>query len=312
MQGLSKLHQYDSLLFNDGNATPKTSPQEMISDAQTMYNELSPETGKFFKQMMDLEMMDLLNRENKSPGGYCVYLEQAKSPFIFSNFNGTAHDVDVLTHEAGHAFQCYCSSHFDLKEYIFPTMESAEIHSMSMEFFAWNWVDKFFKEDTSKYKLGHLLKSLFFLPYGTSVDEFQQTIYEKPTLSPEERRTTWLAIEAKYSPWLAIDDELFLENGGRWQVQSHIYQMPFYYIDYTLAQLCAFQFHKRMNENFKEAWNDYLNLCKEGGSKNFLGLLKVARLQSPFDEQGFKETIDYVFSTIESLLQKYNTQSCAQ
>lgn len=311
-QGLDVMYHYDTLLFSDGNATPKTSPEQMIADAQVMYNELSPETGKFFKQMIDLEVMDLLNRENKSPGGYCTYIDEIKSPFIFSNFNGTSHDVDVLTHEAGHAFQCYCSTHFEVADYFFPTSESAEIHSMSMEFFAWNWVDKFFKEDTDKYKLGHLLKSLFFLPYGVTVDEFQQNVYENPNLSPEGRRNMWNEVSKKYSPWVKVDNEPFLENGGRWQPQAHIYQSPFYYIDYTLAQLCAFQFYKKMNENFDQAWQDYHRLCQKGGSLNFLELLDVANLSSPFDEKGFSETIDFIFAEIERLFNLYFEKKQAQ
>lgn len=303
--GLSSMYHYDTLIFEDGNATPKTSPEQMIADAQIMYNELSKETGEFFNTMQEKGMLDLLNRDNKSPGGYCTYLDPIKSPFIFSNFNGTSHDVDVLTHEAGHAFQCYCSTHFPLAEYYFPTSESAEIHSMSMEFFAWDWVDRFFKEDTAKYKLGHLMKSFLFLPYGVTVDEFQHKIYENPEMSPEERRQTYLEVQAKYMPWVQYDQEPYLENGGRWQNQSHIYQMPFYYIDYTLAQISAFQFFEKMNIDFEAAWNDYYQLCCAGGSKHFLDLLKIGNLDSPFNEEKFKRTIDFIFSKIESMYEEY-------
>lgn len=306
---LETLYQYDGILFADGNATPKTSPEQMIADAQIMYNELSKETGEFFNEMQEKGMLDLLNRENKSPGGYCTYVDAVKSPFIFSNFNGTSHDVDVLTHEAGHAFQCYCSMHFPLSEYYFPTSESAEIHSMSMEFFAWKWVDKFFIQDTEKYKLGHLLKSFLFLPYGVTVDEFQHSVYDNPAISPEERRQKWVEIQSKYMPWVKVDNEPFLETGSRWQMQSHLFFSPFYYIDYTLAQLCAFQFYKKMNENFANAWQDYYQLCCAGGSKNFLELLPIGNLDSPFDEKGFKETADFVFAEIERLFEAYNSKS---
>ena len=309
--GLDKAYQYDAITFKDGNATPKTSPEQMIKDAQVMYNEMSKETGEFFNSMQEKGMLDLLNRENKSPGGYCTYVEAIKSPFIYSNFNGTSHDVDVLTHEAGHAFQCYCSMHFPLGEYYFPTSESAEIHSMSMEFFAWKWVDKFFQKDTDKYKLGHIMGSFLFLPYGVSVDEFQHRVYETPNISPEERRKIWLEIQNKYMPWIEVDDELFLENGGRWQIQTHIFAMPFYYIDYTLAQVCAFQFYKKMNENFESAWKDYYTLCCAGGSKNFLDLLKVAKLESPFEEDGFKKTADFVFGEIDRIYNQYYSQNMA-
>lgn len=309
--GLDKVYQYDGITFKDGNATPKTSPEQMIVDAQVMYNEMSKETGEFFKSMQDKGMLDLLNRENKSPGGYCTYVDAVKSPFIYSNFNGTSHDVDVLTHEAGHAFQCYSSMHFLLGEYYFPTSESAEIHSMSMEFFAWKWVDKFFQKDTDKYKLGHIMGSFLFLPYGASVDEFQHRVYDKPTMTPEERRMVWLEIQNKYMPWIEVDDEPFLENGGRWQTQTHIYAMPFYYIDYTLAQICAFQFYKKMNANFDAAWKDYYTLCSAGGSKNFLELLKIANLDSPFEEEGFKNTAEYIFGEVDRMYSQYYSQKLA-
>jgi len=301
------LYQYDTLLFSDGNATPKESPEQMIQDAQIMYKEMSKETGEFFDQMIELETMDLLNRENKSPGGYCTYIPQINFPYIFSNFNGTSHDVDVLTHEAGHAFQCYCSRNFLIDEYLFPTSEAAEIHSMSMEFFAGQWVHKFFKEDTDKYLLGHLLKSLFFLPYGVTVDEFQQKVYEQPSMTPADRRNLWNQVSRKYSPWIAIDQEPFLEEGSRWQIQSHIYQSPFYYIDYTLAQLCAFQFYKKMHDNFELAWEDYYRLCCQGGSKNFLELVSIAYLDSPFEESSFKETIDFVCEELDKLFDQYES-----
>jgi len=299
------------LLFPDGNPTPKTSPEQMIADAQIMYNELSKETGEFFNMMQEKGMLDLLNRENKSPGGYCTYVDAVKSPFIFSNFNGTSHDVDVLTHEAGHAFQCYCSMHFELGEYYFPTSESAEIHSMSMEFFAWKWVDKFFLQDTEKYKLGHLMKSFLFLPYGVSIDEFQYRVYENPNLTPQERRAIWLEIQGKYMPWVEYDNEPFLENGGRWQNQGHLFFSPFYYIDYTLAQLCAFQFYKKMNGNFENAWQDYYELCCAGGSKNFLELLPIAKVSSPFEESGFKATVEFVYGEIENIFTTYNQKAQA-
>lgn len=306
--GIEKMYQYDGLLFRDGNARPKTSPEQMIADAQVMYNEMSKETGVFFNSMQDKGMLDLLNRDNKSPGGYCTYVEGVKSPFIFSNFNGTSGDVDVLTHEAGHAFQCYCSMNFPLAEYYFPTSESAEIHSMSMEFFAWRWVDKFFKEDTNKYKLGHIMSAFLFLPYGATVDEFQHEVYQNPTWTPEQRRNAWLAIQSKYMPWVQYDHAPFLENGGRWQTQSHIFQMPFYYIDYTLAQLCAFQFFQKMEQDFDAAWKDYYTLCQAGGSQNFLELLKTGNLQSPFDEKSFERTVNYIFDRINQMYTDYNLE----
>jgi len=283
--GVDELRYYDEAFnFSSGNATPKGSPEWIIDNGQKMYNELSKETGEFFRYMRENGLMDLVAKKGKAGGGYCTYIENYKAPFIFSNFNGTSGDIDVLTHEAGHAFQVYSSRSFEIPEYNWPTMEACEIHSMSMEFFTWPWMENFFKEDTEKYKFAHLSAALLFLPYGVSVDEFQHWVYENPEATPQERKQAWREIEKKYQPHKNYDGNEYLENGGFWQRQGHIYNSPFYYIDYTLAQICAFQFWKRSRENHEEAWKDYVHLCRLGGSKSFTQLVKEANLISPFED----------------------------
>ena len=309
--GLEHMFQYDNLYFADGNPKPKGTPEEIIENGRIMYNAMSDETSEFFNFMLDNELMDLVNKKNKSGGGYCSMIPNIGAPFIFSNFNGTAHDVDVLTHEAGHAFQCYSSRHFQMTEYYWPTYEACEIHSMSMEFFAWPWIESFFKEDTNKYKYYHLVKSLLFLPYGAAVDEFQQLVYENPDMTPVERKTLWRKLENKYLPDKEIDSDDYLERGGFWQRQAHIYQSPFYYIDYTLAQVCAFQFWIKMQEDYKKAWNEYNELCKAGGSKSFLDLVKLANLKSPLEEATFVAVVGKIEKEIELLYANY-TQNKAK
>ncbi|AZU61332.1 M3 family oligoendopeptidase [Neobacillus mesonae] len=289
--GLDQLKYYDeSFNYLTGNAVPKGSPEWIIENGQQMYEELSKETGEFFKFMQENNLMDLVAKKGKASGGYCTYIENYKAPFIFSNFNGTSGDIDVLTHEAGHAFQVYSSRHFEIPEYYWPTYEACEIHSMSMEFFTWPWMELFFKEDTDKYKFSHLSDALLFLPYGVSVDEFQHWVYENPGASPKERKQAWLEIEQKYLPHKDYDGFEYLENGGFWQRQGHIYNSPFYYIDYTLAQICAFQFWKRSRENQEEAWSDYVKLCGLGGGMSFTKLAEAANLISPF-ENGCVESV---------------------
>lgn len=274
----------EKLQFTTGNATPKGDAEWIIENGKKMYEDLSPETNEFFDFMIEKNLMDLLAQKGKAGGGYCTYIQDYKSPYIFANFNGTSGDIDVLTHEAGHAFQVYMSRHYNLSEYHFPTFEACEIHSMSMEFFTWPWMETFFKEDTEKYKFSHLSGALLFLPYGVTVDEFQHFIYENPDATPKERKQAWREIEQKYLPHRNYEDNEFLEEGGFWQRQGHIFNSPFYYIDYTLAQICALQFWKKMNENKEEAWADYLHLCKQGGSKPFLELVQEANLISPFED----------------------------
>ena len=283
--GVEKLRFYDEAIkFNSGNADPHGSPEWILNHGKTMYKELSKETDEFFTFMTENNLLDLLSKKGKMSGGYCTYIPKYKAPFIFANFNGTAHDIDVLTHEAGHAFQVYQSRGFDVPEYLWPTYEACEIHSMSMEFLTWPWMKLFFENDTEKYKFIHLSEALLFIPYGVTVDEFQHWVYENPEVTPQERREKWLEIEKKYLPTRDYGEANELKNGIFWFRQGHIFSSPFYYIDYTLAQVCAFQFWIKSREDREKAWQDYLNLCKLGGSKSFFELMKSANLKNPFEE----------------------------
>lgn len=297
--GVEDFKFYDEgLTFLTGNAVPQGDPQWIIDNGKKMYEELSKETGEFFNYMIEHDLMDLVAKKGKESGGYCTFIEDYESPFIFSNFNGTSGDIDVLTHEAGHAFQVYSSRNIGIPEYLWPTYESAEIHSMSMEFFTWPWMELFFKHQTDKYKFSHLSSGLLFLPYGVAVDEFQHVVYENPQMTPAERNAAWKEIEAKYLPHRDYDGHDYLESGAFWQRQGHIYSSPFYYIDYTLAQICAFQFWKRSREDFDGAWKDYLHLCSLGGSSAFTKLVEEAGLISPFDDG----CVESVVGTIEDYL----------
>lgn len=283
--GLDELHYYDeSLKFAEGNAKPQGTPEWIVEQAGKMYAELSPETDTFFRFMREGELMDLVSRDGKATGGYCTYVPNHGTPVIFSNFNGTSGDIDVLTHEAGHAFQVYSSRHHTVSEYNWPTYEACEIHSMSMEFFTWPWMHLFFGEEADRYRYGHLMNALYFLPYGVAVDEFQHYVYANVEASPAERNAAWRAIEQKYLPQRNYNGHAYLESGAFWQKQTHIYGMPFYYIDYTLAQVCAFQFWLKDQDDHAAAWEDYLRLCQAGGSQAFLSLVDLAELESPFAE----------------------------
>ena len=300
--GLPALKYYDEPLeFLSGNAKPKGSPDWMVNNARQMYQEMSPETGEFFQFMQDGSLMDLVARPGKAPGGYCTFIPDLKAPFIFSNFNGTSDDVDVLTHEAGHAFQVYQSRNNALSEYVWPTLEACEIHSMSMEFLAWPWMDRFFEEETGKYRVAHLSGALLFIPYGVTVDEFQHWVYEHPEASPQERKATWRAIERKYLPHRDYEDNAFLESGAFWFRQGHIFGSPFYYIDYTLAQISAFEFWGKAQQNRTSAWKDYLRLCQAGGSLSYLGLLKLAGLCNPFEEGSIETIMGPVSAWLDSV-----------
>jgi len=283
--GYEKLRHFDlNFKFLSGNPIPKGEPEWIVEQGLKMYAELSPETKEFFDFMVEKDLLDLVNKPGKTSGGYCTYIPDYKAPFIFSNFNGTSGDIDVLTHEAGHAFQSYKSRHIETPELSFPTYDSCEIHSMTMEFFTWPWMENFFKEDTEKYKYTHLAGAITFMPYGVLVDEFQHFVYANPTAAPKERKLEWRRLEKQYLPFKDYEGADYLEQGGWWHQQGHIFSSPFYYIDYTLAQICALQFWKRMHEDRESAWNDYVKLCEVGGTKSFLELVAYGNLLSPFVE----------------------------
>lgn len=300
--GLKELRSYDEVLeYLTGNASPKGDSNWIIENAKTMYNELSKETSEFFNFMLERDLLDLESKKGKMAGGYCTIIADYDSPFIFSNFNGTSGDIDVLTHEAGHAFQSYMSMDHKLVEYKFPTLEACEIHSMSMEFITWPWMELFFKEEVEKYKFSHLSAAINFIPYGVTVDEFQHFIYANPDASPEQRKDKWREIERRYLPFKNYQDNRFLDKGTYWFKQGHIFSSPFYYIDYTLAQVCAFQFWSKNREDKEKAWEDYLRLCKAGGSRSFLELVELANLKNPFKDGTIKEVVKPLKSWLDRI-----------
>ncbi|MEG0163903.1 M3 family oligoendopeptidase [Anaerorhabdus sp.] len=305
--GYKELRYFDEKIeFLSGNPKPKGTTEELIQAANKMYHELSKETGEFFDVMVEQELFDLESKPNKQGGGYCTDFPDYKVPFIFSNFNGTSGDVDVLTHEAGHAFQSYMSQKtITIPECMFPTMESAEIHSMSMEFFAHPWMPYFFKEETDKYYYLHVADAMKFVPYGVLVDHFQHEIYANPNCTKDERKKMWRDLEKKYLPHKDYAGCDMLEKGCWWYQQGHIFQSPFYYIDYTLAQVCALQFWVRMINKDEKAWSDYVHLCGLGGTKTFLELVKEAGLKSPFEDG----TIEPVVATVKEYLSSIDTKT---
>lgn len=304
--GLDKMKSFDyKSFFKNGNASPKGNPEWITKNGKRMYEELSTETGEFYNFMTDNELMDVDIRKGKDPGGFCSYISKYKSPYIFSNMNGTEEDIVVLTHEAGHAFQAYSSRDIEITEYLSPSSEACEIHSMSMEFITHRWMDLFFKDETEKFKYTHLTDSILFIPYGVLVDDFQHWVYKNIDASPLERKAKWRELEEIYTPGIDYDGNEFLEMGSKWQRQSHIYENPFYYIDYCLAQVCAFQFWSKIfqkgESEFGKALTDYIKLCKAGGTKPFLELVEFANLKSPFEENVIKNLASEMEMYLESI-----------
>lgn len=295
--GLAKVEWYDeALAYPDGNAVPRGTKDEMLDAAQKMYHELSPKTAEFFDFMIEHDLFDLEGRPGKQPGGYCTTLRDEKAPFIFANYNGTSADVDVLTHEAGHAFEGYvaCRKH-PLSCMVWSTSEINEIHSMSMEFFTYPWMEGFFgdKKAADRYRKMHLETNLEVVPYMVCVDEFQHRVYEED-LDAAGRRRVWKELERTYMPWRSYDGNAFLEGGGFWMQKLHIFLHPFYYIDYALAQMGAFEFYQKMSLDRSEAWDNYYKLCQLGGSRGYFETLEYAGLSNPFQDGTVKKIMQFI------------------
>lgn len=290
---LEKLSYIDEgVYFLNGNPAPIGNPNEIMNAGKEMYSRLSHETKEFFDYMIENELFDVLGRKTKKAGGYMTYLPLYKSPFIFANFNGTSGDVDVITHECGHAFQGYISGKDPIKEHSDITMETAEIHSMSMEFFTDRFTEMFFGDRAEDYVSMHIEDAAAFIPYGCMVDEFQHIVYENPDMTPSERNEEWLKLEKEYRPHIDYTGNKYFESGAFWQKQLHIYNYPFYYIDYCIAQTCAMQYKALMNEDYDKAWDSYLKLCKLSASDFFVNLIKDVGLKSPFENGCIKEIVE--------------------
>ena len=291
--GVEKLSYIDTdVYFTNGNPAPIGTPEEILAAGQKMYSELSPQTKEFFDFMMENELFDVLGRKTKRQGGYMTYIPNFKSPFIFANFNGTSGDVDVITHECGHAFQGYLLRDEEIREFADITMETAEIHSMSMEYFTYNWMELFFGDRKDDYLKMHLEDSAAFVPYGCMVDEFQHIVYEKPEMTPAERKAVWAGLEKVYRPHMDYEEDPFFGQGGFWQKQPHIFGSPFYYIDYCLASVCAMQFKVMMDEDFEKAWKNYYKLCNLSARDFFTNVIVEAGLNSPFEDGCMEKLVD--------------------
>ncbi|MBO5286729.1 MAG: M3 family oligoendopeptidase [Clostridia bacterium] len=290
--GIDQMKLYDDGTYFENDPKPILDAQGILNAGRDMYHEMSRETSEFIDMMFESNAFDVLPREGKWTGGYMTFFPDYRQPFIFANFNGTTADIDVITHEAGHAFAYFVGRDDMTPELSLGGMETAESHSMSMEFFAWRHMDKFFGKDAEKYKYKHLLSALSFIPYGVIVDYFQEIVYENPEMTPAERNQVWKDLEAKFRPYMDAEGIEYLEKGTRWQYQNHIFQSPFYYIDYCLAQVIAFEFLQLSQENYDEALSRYIAHARRTGNYSFTDLVKMAGLKSPFEKGALSQVAE--------------------
>jgi M3 family oligoendopeptidase len=288
--GVDEVMYWDEeILDREGPPKPIGDEAALIQSAATMFSELSGESSQFFSEMLSLGLMDLEARDGKAFGGYCQSLPTPRRPFIFANFKATKDDVIVLAHECGHALQYCMSAHLGLEELRWPSMEAAEVHSFGMEYLSFPWMELFFAEEAERYRRLHLRNMMANLPAICAIDHFQHEVYAAPFCGSEKRHQMWKEIERIYHPHRNYGDLTYWNAGAFWQRILHTYELPFYYVDYALAQVCAMQMYAKAMKDHKAAWTDYLKLCKIGGSCAFTEFLQEGGLVSPF-KKGMLET----------------------
>ena len=299
--GLDKIMYYDDAISVTGEMPrPVIGTEEIFRNALAMYNDMKPEIGDFMQRMLDAEAFDVEARDGKFGGGYCTTFAKYKQPFILANFNGTSGDIDVITHEFGHALAA--DYMFKFAESDYPTgMETHECHSMSMEFLCHKYMDDFFGANADKYRYKHIVDAFSFIPYGTIVDEFQHLVYENPDFTPDERKAEYRKLEAKYRPYLSFEGIPYLEQGTRWQYQMHIYESPFYYIDYCIAQCVALGFLGLSRDDFENALEKYVEFLKKTGGVSLDTLIEGAGLKSPFGENALSKTAKATSALVEKI-----------
>lgn len=293
--GLEHLYFYDErVAFINGNPTPTGDTAACLKATREMYTRLSPETAEFIAFLLDNGLYDVEIRDGKRDGGYMTTFEKYRAPFIFANFDGTRENAYIMCHEGGHAFQGYLKRNEDIREKCWLTSEAAETHAMAMEFFTWPYMELFFGGRAGDYRTIHLEDALTLIANQCLQDEFQQCVYEQPEMSPQARNELWLKLEQAYFPFRDYSGDANLLQGCRWQRIPHMFQWPFYAIDYALAQICALEYYRWMSEDFKGAWQSYLTFCQETGTKSFPELVRSAGLDNPFEMGTLKSLTEWL------------------
>ena len=258
--------------------------ERLISGCSNVFHGMSPELGGMFDMLRERNSLDLESRKGKAPGGYQANLEKTRIPFIFMNAAGTHDNLSTMLHEAGHAFHSCYSSNLELIGDRNPPIEFAEVASMSMELMSQpQWSEFYSDEDARRAKLEDLEKIVCFLPWMATIDAFQHWVYANPGHTHEERSEQWLELRRRFGPrtdWSGFNE---LKETS-WQSQLHLFQVPFYYIEYGIAQLGAIQLWQHHRRDSKDGLARYARAMKLGNTKPLPELFEAAGLDLGFDE----------------------------
>ncbi len=295
---LSSLRPWDLAVDTHGKQPlkPFGKSSDLIDKTQNIFNHLDKQLGAEFKEMKDLGLLDLENRKGKAPGGYQNTLSEARKPFIFMNAVGVDDDVRTLLHESGHAFHALAAAKDPLVDYRHAPMEFCEVASMSMELLGGEYLNEFYsKEDAGRSNREHLEGIVHILAWVANIDAFQHWLYEHPNHSPQERRQAWMGFYHQFGGKFVNWDGLEEEQAYLWHRQLHIFEVPFYYIEYGIAQLGALQLWLNAKNNPKKALADYRHGLSLGGSRPLPELYQAAGIKFDFSQEIIKPLVDAVY-----------------
>tara|TARA_B100002019_G_scaffold292157_1_gene314407 strand:- start:2287 stop:4014 length:1728 start_codon:yes stop_codon:yes gene_type:complete len=273
---------------------PFADVNEMVSKLSRLFHRMSTDLGEKFDMLVEMDTLDLDTRKGKAPGGYQYYLQKSRVPFIFMNAAGLQGDLETMIHEAGHAFHSIYCGHLELiGERSYP-IEFAEVASMSMELMTQNeWGEFYNDEEANRARIGHLEGIIFLLPWIATIDSFQHWIYSNPGHTRDERKTVWNSIRDRFGSNMEWGDY----QGHRdtsWQQQGHLFGVPFYYVEYGIAQLGALQLWRTQRKDSVKALSDYSNAMALGNTKTLPELFSAADIELGFGEEHLGSLISEV------------------
>lgn len=282
---------------------PFKNGEELLQKSVACFNKLNPFFGDCLQKMKSLNHLDLESRKGKAPGGYNCPLAESGAPFIFMNAAGQMHDVTTMLHEGGHAIHSFLAHHLELNGFKEYPMEIAEVASMAMELFSMDHWDTFFDnaEDLKNAKIHQLERVITIFPWIAIIDKFQHWIYENPGHTITERTNTWIKILDEFKD--SVIDYIGLENyrSNSWQRQLHLFEVPFYYIEYGIAQLGAIGMWMQYKNDKKQALDNYCNALSLGATKTLPELFNTAGLKFDFSPDKIKVLMEFVSKEMEAL-----------
>ena len=275
---------------------PFDTGDELLEKSVACFKQLSPFFGDCLQQMKTLNHLDLESRKGKAPGGYNCPLAESGAPFIFMNAAGQMHDVTTMVHEGGHAVHSFLAHHLELSGFKEYPMEIAEVASMAMELFSMDHWDSFFSSDADlkRAKAHQLERVITIFPWIATIDKFQHWVYEHPQHTHEERTNAWISVLHEFQDSVIDYSGLETYRSNAWQRQLHLYEVPFYYIEYGIAQLGAIGMWMQYKQDKQEALDNYCNALSLGGTKTLPELYKIAGLEFNFSPEKIEGLMRFV------------------